>query len=346
MREYGVGIVGTGAIAAVHAESVIQARGARLVACYNHTRAKGEAFARKYSIRFHETLEAFMSDPQVEIVMIATPSASHYEAAMAAIDHRKKAVIIEKPIEATVEAGDAIVEAARKAGVMLSGIFQSRFFPSSLAVRDAIDRGRFGRITMLGCQFNWYRSQEYYSDSPWHSAFGSGVLMNQGIHAIDLMCWFGGEVESVSAFCATLGHSGLEVEDTAAACLRFASGALGTIEGTTASWPGFLKRIEVCGTEGSVILEDESISAWQFRQELPEDEEIRRRFARASSAGGANDPMAISGSGHAASVQDVIDALNEGREPFITGEEAMKAVRVVEACLRSGGSPVAPGEEK
>lgn len=339
-KEYRVGIAGTGAIARVHALAVRKAKGARLVSCYNHSREKGEAFAKEFSISFYSDLESFAADPETDIVIVTTPSAAHYEIAMSAIRHHKKAVIIEKPLETTVEKSEEIIRAARKEGVMISGIFQSRFFPSSLLVRKALDEGRFGRLTMLTAQFNWYRSQAYYDESPWHSRDGSGVLMNQGIHAVDLMLWFAGDVDELCAYTTVLGHERIEVEDTAAACLKFRNGALGIIEGTTASWPGFLKRIEICGTKGSVILEDESIRAWCFEDKREGDDEVVLRYASSSSPGGASDPMAISSSGHIASIQDVVDALNEGREPFITGEEALKAVRVVSACLKSGGSPV------
>lgn len=339
-KEYRVGIAGTGAIARVHALAVRKAKGARLVSCYNHSREKGEAFAREFSISFYSDLESFAADPETDIVIVTTPSAAHYEIAMSAIRHHKKAVIIEKPLETSVEKSEEIIRAARKEGVMISGIFQSRFFPSSLLVRKALDEGRFGRLTMLTAQFNWYRSQAYYDESPWHSRDGSGVLMNQGIHAVDLMLWFAGDVDELCAYTTVLGHERIEVEDTAAACLKFRNGALGIIEGTTASWPGFLKRIEICGTKGSVILEDESIRAWCFEDKREGDDEVVLRYASSSSPGGASDPMAISSSGHIASIQDVVDALNEGREPFITGEEALRAVRVVSACLKSGGSPV------
>lgn len=345
---YGVGIVGTGAIAAVHALAADSLEDTRLVACYNHNRAKGDAFAGKYGIVNHASLEDFMADEDVDIVMVATPSASHLEACMSAIAHGKKALLVEKPLEATTEACDRIIKAADEKGVVLSGIFQSRFFPSSVEVKKALDEGRFGRIVLVDAQFKWYRSQEYYDSTPWHGNMaigGGGVLMNQGIHAIDLMSWFGGDVESISSFGGALGHERIDVEDTSVASLRFTSGALGVIEGTTATWPGFLKKVEICGSDGSVILEDESIRAWSFKDERPEDEEIRRRYATSSSAGGANDPMAISSSGHVACLKDVVDALKEGRRPLIDGLEARKAVAIVEACYRSaasGGAPVRP----
>ena len=180
---YGVGIVGTGAIAAVHALAADSLEDTRLVACYNHNRAKGDAFAGKYGIVNHASLEDFMADEDVDIVMVATPSASHLEACMSAIAHGKKALLVEKPLEATTEACDRIIRAAEEKGVVLSGIFQSRFFPSSVEVKKALDEGRFGRIVLVDAQFKWYRSQEYYDSTPWHGSMaigGGGVLMNQG----------------------------------------------------------------------------------------------------------------------------------------------------------------------
>ena len=336
--KYGVGIAGTGAIATVHALAAESLDKTELVSCYNHNAPKGEAFAKKHGIRNYDNLESFIADPELDIVMIATPSASHLDCALSAIRHHKKAIIVEKPLEATPQRCQMIIDEARKEGVMVSGIFQSRFFPSSQAVRKALDEGRFGSLILIDAQFKWFRDQAYYDSTPWHGSMeigGGGVLMNQGIHAIDLLGWFGGPVKRISSFCSTLGHSGIDVEDTAVASIEFESGALGVIQGSTAIWPGFLKRVEICGTKGSVILEDESIKAWQFEDERPEDEEIRRRFSANSSQGGASDPMAISSQGHIDSLKDVVDALDEGREPFINGEEAMKAVKIVSACYES-----------
>ena len=345
--EYGVGIIGTGNIAETHANAVLAANGARLVACYNHNAAKGDAFASRFGIRSYHDLDGFLSDADVDIVMIATPSGAHLEPALSAIESGKKAVIVEKPMEITTARCDAMIEAAERKGVLLAGIFQSRFFEASKVIKKAIDEGRFGRLTLLDAQFKWLRTQDYFDSVPWRGIkdkVGGGILMNQGIHAIDLMEWFGGDVADVSARTALLGHSGIDVEDTAAAVLRFRNGAIGIIEGTSASYPGFLKRVEICGTDGSAILEEESIKAWQFRDERPEDEEIRKRFSsKTSSGGGASDPMGIAADGHIAELQDVVDALNEGREPFITGREAMKAVALIEAIYKSadeGGKTV------
>lgn len=337
-RTFGVGIVGTGSIADMHADAANSLDDTRLVACYNHHLEKGEAFARRYGIRCHSSLEAFMADPEIDIVAVTTPSKSHLEPCLAAIDHGK-ALLVEKPLEATTERCDRIIAAAKAKGTVLAGIFQSRFFDSSRLVREAIDSGRFGRLVLLDAQFKWYRSQEYYDSVPWRGDMdvgGGGVLMNQGIHAIDLMLWYGGDVESLAANCATLGHSGITVEDTASATLRFKSGALGVIQGTVATWPGFAKRVVICGTKGSAILEDEAIKAWSFQDERPEDDQIRRRYASSSSEGGSANPLAIAAGGHMANLQDLVDCLKDpGHRPLIDGEEARKAVAVVEACYRS-----------
>ena len=333
---YSVGIVGTGAIAAVHAAAARESGKTFLKAVYNHNEAKGRAFASSWGVDYCATLDELCSS--VDIVCVTTPSGAHLDPVMCAIAHGVKAVFVEKPIEITPVRCDQMIKAARDAGVVIAGVFQSRFYPAAKLVKQAIDEGRFGRVTLLEAQFKWYRSQEYYSDSPWHGTKaldGGGVLMNQGIHAIDLLRWFGGPVESLSSFCSALGHEGIEVEDTAVASLRFESGALGVIQGTTASWPGFKKRIEVCGTRGSAILEEDALLAWEFQDARPEDEEVRKRFQPSSGQGGAADPMAISSFGHIAAMKDLADALDEGREPFINGEEAAKAVELVDSIYKA-----------
>ena len=338
--EYGVGIVGTGNIGATHAAAAMSAEGTRLVACYNHNSEKGDAFASRFGIKSYHDLDSFMADDDIDIVMIATPSGAHLEPSLSAIRHGKKAVLVEKPLEITTERCDAMIKAAEEKGVLLAGIFQSRFFRASRIIKDAVNEGRFGRITLIDAQFKWFRDQGYYDDVAWHGTKaldGGGVMINQGIHAIDLLRWFGGEVESVTACTAALGHERIEVEDTGTAVLRFRSGALGMIEGTTASYPGFPKRIEICGTEGSAILEEDSIVSWKFREERPEDEEIRRSFSSSSSGGAASASVADC-SAHAANLEDVVKALDEGHEAFLSGREARKAVELVQAIYQSAAT--------
>ena len=336
---YGFGIIGTGSIAKVHAAAVTSLKNARLTACYDLSGERSDAFASEYGIKSYHDIDSFLADPDVDIVTVTTPSGAHLEPALAAIKARKKAVIIEKPIEITTERCDQLINAAKDNGVMLSCVFQSRFHDAPRLVRKAIDEGRFGRITLIDAQIKWFRTQAYYDDISWHGTWkmdGGGALMNQGIHAIDLLRWFGGDVVDVSSRTATLAHERIEVEDTAGAVIEFKSGAVGIIEGTTAAYPGFLKRVEICGTDGSVILEEESLKFWHFRNETEEDEEIRKKYADfTSTGGGASDPKAIGFHGHALAFRNTIEALESGKEPEITGEEAKKAIALIEAIYRS-----------
>lgn len=337
-RKFGFAIIGTGSVAHVHARAVKDMDGAELVGVYNSTMAKAETFAKEYGVKCYPAIDALLSDNDVDIVTIATPSGAHLDSALEVIKH-KKHVIIEKPMEITTERIDILIKAAEENGVILSGLFQSRFYEASQVVKKAVDEGRFGRITLINAEIKWYRSQEYYDSVPWRGTWaldGGGALMNQGIHAIDLLCWFGGGIKSVSAFCSTLGHGNIEVEDTAAATVVFSNGALGIIEATTSCYPGFPKRIEILGTEGSAVLEEESIKCWSFRNEREEDGKIREKFMNyTASSGGAADPTAIGWHGHRKVFEDVLNAVKNGTEPSITGEEARKSVALIEAIYKS-----------
>ncbi len=337
-KNIGFGIIGTGTIARVHAKAVSEMTGVKLVACYDILPERAEAFADEYGIKSFSSLDDFLSDSELDVVTITTPSGAHLEPALAAIEHRKN-VIIEKPMEVTTERIDLLIRKAEENHVILSGVFQSRFHEAPLLVKKAIEDGRFGRVTLIDAQIKWYRTQEYYDQVSWRGTWkldGGGALMNQGIHAIDLLCWLGGDVRNVSGRTATLGHKNIEVEDTAGAVLEFKNGAVGIIEGTTCCYPGFLKRIEVCGTEGSAIIEEESLKCWKFKNETEEDEKIREKFINfTATGGGASDPKAIGWHGHRSVFENVVDALRKGSRPSITGEEARKSVALIEAVYRS-----------
>lgn len=267
------GIVGLGMIADFHARAIRAMSGGRgtLVACCSRHKEKADAFARKFDCAPYASLEDFLRHPGLQIVTVCTPSGTHRETALAAAAAGKH-LLVEKPLEITARRCRAIVEACRSRGVLLAGIFPSRFHEAARAVKGAIDRGRLGRITLGSAYVKWYRSQEYYDRGGWHGTRqwdGGGALMNQSIHAIDLLQWFMGPVASVHAFTATLGHERIEVEDNAAAALRFVNGALGAIEGSTCVFPGFLKRIEVSGTRGSIILQEGSRSSTAGKRRKP-----------------------------------------------------------------------------
>jgi UDP-N-acetyl-2-amino-2-deoxyglucuronate dehydrogenase len=269
-------------------------------------------------------------------VCITTPSGSHGEPAIAALKSRKH-VLCEKPIEITPEKIDAMLAAADASGCILAAVFQSRFGEGARTVKRAIDAGRFGRITLASAYIKWWRTQAYYDSAGWRGTWemdGGGALMNQGVHAIDLLTWFVGLPSEVKANIATLAHERIAVEDTAVAALRWESGALGVIEGATSAYPGWNKRIEISGDKGSVILEDDNIKTWEFAEALPEDEKIRGGSG-ADIGGGAANPLAISTEGHRRQLEDLCEAIRGNRQPAIRGRDARNAVALICAIYES-----------
>ena len=279
-----------------------------------------------------------ITDPQVDIVTIATPSGAHLEPALAAA-RAGKHIIIEKPLEITLRRCDRIIEACRKNRVKLSTIFPSRFHDSSVELKRAIESGRFGKLTMGDAYVKWYRSQAYYDSGAWRGTWkldGGGALMNQAIHSVDLLTWLMGPVTEISAQMATLAHRRIAVEDVATACLRFKNGALGVIEATTAAYPGYLKRIEVSGSEGTAVIEEEDVKTWDFARKHRRDAAVRRRMAQSrSSGGGASDPAAIGHQGHVRQFRDCIQAIRSNRAPSIDGREGRRSVEIILAIYKA-----------
>jgi len=326
----GFGIVGLGMIAEYHAQAICALRQARLVGACSRTKAKADTFCTKYGGQPYDNFDDFLTNKELQVVCVTTPAGNHLETALKAM-RKGKHVIIEKPLEVTTARCDELIRTAKECHVVLAGIFQTRFNDGPLLMKKAIEQGRFGKLTLCDAQVKWHRSQEYYDETPWHARSGGGALMNQAIHAIDLLQWFSGPVDSVSGEIATLGHEHLQVEDTGIAALRFKNGALGIIETTMAAYPGFPRRIEICGTKGSAILEEQDIVSWQFDEERPEDEEIRKRYEGRKEAS----PGSLDIDAYGREFTDVIEAITQHREPMVSGEEARKAVAIIDAMSRS-----------
>lgn len=340
-KRLGFGIVGLGNISGMHAKAIMEIEGCTLVGGLDRRQESVDAFANTYGCRGYTDIDAFLADDEIDIVTIATPSGLHLEGALAAAK-AKKHLIIEKPIEITKARSQQIIDACTENGVKLMGIFPSRFHDAPQMVKKAIDEGRFGRIVMADAQIKWYRSQAYYDSGAWRGTWeldGGGAMMNQGIHAIDLMQWLAGDVEEVFAFSDTLTHERIEVEDTAVAVLRFAHGGLGVIEATTSAYPGFLKRVEILGSKGSVVIEEESIVKWEFDEEREEDAKIRESFLNTTeTGGGAADPMAIGYHGHKRLFESFVNSLRTGSPVEIDGPSSLKAVEIIEAVYMSAKS--------
>ena len=335
------GIIGCGMIAAFHAKA-IQATGGSLVACFDTRTESADRLAEQYQgcTPYHD-LKAFLADKDIEVVTIGTPSGAHLEPAIAAAEAGKH-VIVEKPLEITLERCQKIIAACEKNKVLVATIFPSRFHDSSLTLKSAMESGRFGRLTLGDAIVKWYRTQEYYDSGAWRGTWeldGGGALMNQAIHTIDLLTWLMGPVVEVTAHTALLAHERIEVEDTAVAALKFANGALGTIVGTTAAYPGYLKRIEISGSKGSAILEEEDIIRWDFAESSPTDAAMHEAMAnRKSGGGGAADPAAIGYAGHAKLFANVIAAIDGKEKLVIDGPEGCRSVEIILAIYQSAKS--------
>ena len=334
----GFGIIGLGSVAKTHAYALKMSKNCYLEAVYSPHKDKAEALSKEYGCEAYTNLESFFADDKVEVVLIATPSGLHEDVAVPALKAGKH-VLIEKPIEITEEKAWHIVEEGKNNNRLVGGIFQNRFYDAPLLIRKAIDEGRFGRIVMVEASLKWLRSQAYYDSGAWRGTWdidGGGVLMNQGIHAIDLLLWFGGDVDCVSGFASTLSHERIEVEDNGTVALRFKNGALGVINASTSIYPGYRRRIEVCGTDGSAVLEDEALVSWAFKDNREEDEEIRRKYALpGSTSGGSSNASDINWVGHQRQFDDFALSVREGGKPLVDGEEALRSVKLIRNIYRS-----------
>lgn len=328
------GIIGPGSIAHLHGEAITQA-GAELVAVYGRDEKKSKEFAQQHGIQAFTDLDAFLSCNDIDVITIATASGTHLEIAAQAA-RQGKHILCEKPLEVTPQRADELIKVCAENNVWLGVFFQARFDECTQLAKEAIASGRLGKILLASCQMRWYRSQEYYDSAAWRGTWaldGGGCLMNQGIHTIDLLLYLVGEVGVVSALQGPVTHKRIEVEDNLCASVRFQNGAIGTIEASTSCSPGFPRRIEISGENGTIGIEGNRIVHWEFAEHQPDDEEII--LTGDASIGGAADPKAIDVAGHRLVVEDFVKSIREHRQPFVDGAEGKKSVDFVCAAYES-----------
>jgi UDP-N-acetyl-2-amino-2-deoxyglucuronate dehydrogenase len=338
----GFAVVGTGMIAGYHARAIQQTPGARLAAVVSRSPEKGRRFASEHALVAEEapvvcsSVEEVVQRGDVHVVNVTTPSGAHLDPALSAI-RAGRHVIVEKPLETTPARADQIIRLAEQEGVKLATIFQGRFGVGAQRVKAAIDAGRLGRLALASAFVKWHRSAQYY-ETPWKGTWGldgGGALMNQAIHAVDLLVWFAGLPSEVSGRFARRVHTSIQADDTTVAALVFPSGALGTIEATTAAWPGWSRRIELCGEHGSICLEDDHIARWEFLRPEPEDAQVLASPHDAALGSGAGSAAGISIAGHLRQIGDFVEAVRENRAPAIDGHEGRRAVELVHAIYES-----------
>ncbi|MBL8205348.1 MAG: Gfo/Idh/MocA family oxidoreductase [Blastocatellia bacterium] len=332
-REIGFGIVGGGMIGKVHADAINALPGTKALAVWGRSEARVNELAAKYNAVGYLDYAQFLAHPGLNVVNICSPSGLHLEHGQAAAEAGKH-VLVEKPIETTLERADALIEACDKAGVKLGVIFQSRFLPMVQKMKDAIEAGKLGRLILGDAYVKWYRVPEYYADS-WHGTMaldGGGALINQAIHTIDLLRWMMGPVESAFAMKKALRYPQIEGEDTLVGNLQFQNGALGAVVATTSIKPGFKRRLEISGERGTIILDGDAITVWEI------DGEPSLQGDAAQITDGSANPAAISTEGHRLQIEDMVKAIREDRQPVINGVEGRKSLEVVSALYAAANA--------
>jgi Predicted dehydrogenases and related proteins len=338
-RELKYGIIGCGMIAGWHARASYQIEGLKLVGAADEYANAVIAFAREHGIKAFESVDELLSDKDIDVVSICTPSGLHAQLAVKAANSGKH-ILIEKPMAITIKECDEILEACDRNNVKMAVISQLRFSSAVSELKSAVDNGLLGRLVTGDIYMKYYRSQEYYDKGGWRGTWrmdGGGALMNQGIHGVDLLQYIMGPVKSVFAHTRTLVRE-IEVEDTATAVLEFSNGALGIIQGTTSIYPGSPRRLEICGDKGTIVVIEDSISQWNIEGQPPRKDLSPDGPKTATSS----NPGAFGIEGHTKQLSDMVQAIWEDRRPMVDQHEGKKPVEIILAIYESSktGKPV------
>ncbi|HJZ78733.1 MAG TPA: Gfo/Idh/MocA family oxidoreductase [Pyrinomonadaceae bacterium] len=334
-----LGIMGGGGISDTHARAAREIEGLQVAAFYGDNPEKTAQLAERYGGTVYRDLESFLAHDALDLVIIGSPSALHAQQGIAAA-RRGLHVLTEKPIDVTTAQADALIKECERAQVKLGVCFQDRVAPDIARLKQLIDAGRIGKPIVCSGHVKWYRPPEYYANSRWRgrrALDGGGALMNQGVHTIDLLLWLLGDVERVYARTLTALHT-IEVEDTVVATLEFRNGAVGTVEAATSIYPGYQRRVEVSGREGTIIMEHDRIVKADLRTPDPT---LVTPSAGDSNAS-ASSPIVTDVSGHRRLIEDFLQAIETGGRPICDGAEGRRSVELIEAIYESSrrGLPV------
>lgn len=333
-----VGILGAGNISHTHARAASDIPGVEIAACWSRDRLRAARLATEFSAAAYETLEDFLGHPSLDVVLVGTPSGLHADHAAEAARHGLH-VLVEKPLDITAAKADALIDCCDRAGIMLGVVFQDRAAPDVAWLKRMIGLGALGELILVSARVKWYRRPEYYAASTWRGTWaldGGGALMNQGIHTVDLLLWLLGDVRRVSAAMRTAFHH-IEVEDAVVACLEFDNGAVGTLEATTAAYPGFARRVEISGTQGTVVLEGDRVVSVELRSPAPEPPPA----SEASTNPSSTSPVVSDVRGHRRVIENFLNAIESGIAPLCDGRDGRRSVALVEAiyaAARTGAS--------
>lgn len=324
------GLIGCGRVAPRHAQSLLQLQETDLVAVADVKPARADHFAHEYGATPHHSHTDLLARNDIDAVSICVPSGLHAQVAIDAMQAGKH-VLVEKPIAITLEDADRMIAVSEATGRILGVVLQNRYNHPMQQLRAAIDQGKLGPLYLGNACVRWYRPQSYYEDE-WHGtwAMDGGALMNQSIHHIDALQWFMGPVQSVYAYSATLAHQ-MEAEDVGVAVIRFANGALATVEGSTLTWPQNLEgSVSIFGAHGSVKIGGTALNRivlWKVEGELEQESELLTSQIV--------DPPSVYGYSHREVIRDFAEAVIHGRPPGTPGPEARKSLALVAAIYES-----------
>ena len=331
-----VGIIGAGNISGTHARAALAIPGLSVSAVWGPTLQKAARLAETSGATAYDDLARFLEHRPMDLVAIGTPSGVHAEQAIAAA-RRGLHVLVEKPVDVQTKRIDRLIATVDRAGLTGGVFFQDRLKPDVVRLKELVTSGALGTLVFAAGRVPWYRPPEYYADSRWRGTWafdGGGALMNQGIHTVDVLQWLMGPVARLTARTATRLHD-IEVEDTAVAMLEFANGALGTLEAATSIYPGYPRRVEVTGSEGTAVLEGDTLVRVDLRGKAGSVS------AAAAPTVAASSPIVADASAHQRIVEDFVEAIRSGRPPACDLREGRRSVAIVEAIYasaREGGA--------
>ncbi len=323
-------LIGCGAIASKHAAAIERLDNACIVGAYDINHAATKKLRDKYYIPTYTDVDKMIDECNPDVLNILTPSGDHAERVMSLAKYNKH-FVVEKPLALRLKDVEEILEECNLRGLRLFVVQQNRFNPSVVKLKEAINKGRFGKLVMGTVRLRWMRDQAYYDQKLWRGtwAYDGGVIVNQALHHIDMLLWMMGGVESVQAKTARRLVD-IEAEDTAAVVMKFKNGALGIIEATTATRPKDLEgSISILGENGSVEIGGffmDELKTWNFKYPDEMDTDVWNMHSKVP------DMFAWS---HTEFFKDVVSSLDEGRSGLIDGIEGRKSVEMINAIYES-----------
>ncbi|WP_426959816.1 Gfo/Idh/MocA family protein [Muricoccus radiodurans] len=327
----GVGLIGLGMAIAPHMLGLRELEAAgrvRIIGGHAPSATRRDAFAARWNAPAFADQAELLAQPGLDLVLVLSPPGTHLPVSQAAFAAGKH-VLVEKPIEVTVARGEALAAAAEAAGRRCGVVFQHRFRPAALRLKQALDSGALGTPLSASASIRWWRDDAYFAQAGRGTMArdGGGVLLTQAIHTLDLLLHLMGPVRDATGFAVTSPLRRIDTEDIVAAALRFESGAIGALDATSVARPGFPERIEIAGTKGSAVLAAHRLELHGADGAPPEV------FGQEGSGGGGSDPMAFDHGPHRAVMAEMVDAIEAGREPMNSARSALPVQRLIEAIL-------------